>query len=595
MRASDSRFNPHTVFNTILILRKLAICSICCLVLLSCQTQTKSSGLEKNEAAEENFPERPNILWLVTEDMGAYISPFGDSTIATPNLSRLAREGVRYPNLFSTSGVCAPSRAAIITGMYPSSIGANHMRTTSYTEVTGLPSYGAVPPPEARMVSELLRMNGYYCSNNYKEDYQFKAPKTAWDESNQFAHWRNRSEGQPFFSVFNFTDTHESGLFEPYGQRKLETRYYHLGDSLYKPGSDRMTEQETPVHLPKDTKFDIPPYLQDTETVRRDMWKMYNNIAEMDKQIGAVLKQLEEDGLLENTVIFFYGDHGGPLPRQKRLIYDSGLNTPLIIRFPNKLHAGTIDDQLISFVDFAPTLLSLIGVTPPDYMQGQAFLGDFKAEKERKYIHAAADRFDAITDVIRAVRDKRFKYIRNYRPEQGYYLPVEYRERIPTMKELLQLQNEGKLNAIQSQWFRENKDTEELFDCLADPHELNNLAENPDYKEKLEELRTEMDRWLTAINDQPNLPERELITRLWNGEQTQPETSKPTVTASEGNITLSCDTKGASIGYKIVSKNGKVPKAWSIYQGPFMLPEGTKLVAQAYRIGFKPSEVVQKM
>ncbi|QCW99559.1 DUF229 domain-containing protein [Aggregatimonas sangjinii] len=583
------------MFNSILILRKLAIFSICCLVLLSCQTQTKSSGLEKNKAVEENLPQRPNILWFVTEDMGDYIPPFGDSIITTPNLSRLAREGVRYPNLFSTSGVCAPSRAAIITGMYPSSIGANHMRTTSYTEVTGLPSYGAVPPPETRMVSELLRRNGYYCSNNYKEDYQFKAPETAWDESNPFAHWRNRSEGQPFFSVFNFSETHESGLFEPYGHRKMETRYYHAGDSIYKPGSGRMTEQETTVHLPKDTEFDIPPYLQDTETVRRDMWKMYNNIAEMDKQIGAVLKQLEEDGLLENTVIFFYGDHGGPLPRQKRLIYDSGLNTPMIIRFPNKLHAETIDDELISFIDFAPTLLSLIGVTPPDYMQGKAFLGDFKAEKERKYIHAAADRFDAITDVIRAVRDKRFKYIRNYRPEQRYYLPVEYRERIPTMKELLQLQNEGKLNAIQSQWFRENKDSEELFDCLADPHELNNLVENTDYKGKLEELRTEMDRWLTAINDQPNLPERELITRLWNGEQTQPETSKPTVTASEGNITLSCDTKGASIGYKIVSKNGKVPKAWSIYQGPFMLPEGTKLVAQAYRIGFKPSEVVQKM
>ena len=152
------------------------------------------------------------------------------------------------------------------------------------------------------------------------------------------------------------------------------------------------------------------------------MWKLYNNIAEMDQQVGAVLKQLEDDGLLENTIIFFYGDHGGPLPREKRLIYDSGLNTPMIIRFPDKKRAGTRDDQLTSFVDLAPTLLSLAGIQLPDYMPGLAFLGEHRAAEKRTYIHAAADRFDGFTDAIRAVRDKRFKYIRNYRPEQGYYL-----------------------------------------------------------------------------------------------------------------------------------------------------------------------------
>jgi len=208
-----------------------------------------------------------------------------------------------------------------------------------------------------------------------------------------------------------------------------------------------MTEDETPVHLPKDTKFTVPPYLPLTDTVRRDMWKEYNNIAEMDKQVGFVLKQLEEDGLLENTIIFFYGDHGGPYPRQKRLIYDSGLNTPMIIRFPEKQQAGTKDEQLISFVDFAPTLLSLSGVQPPEYLQGQAFMGKYPAVGKRKYIHAAADRFDGFTDAIRAVRDERFKYIRNYRPEQGYYLPVEFRERIPTMQELLRRHDEGKLDS----------------------------------------------------------------------------------------------------------------------------------------------------
>jgi arylsulfatase A-like enzyme len=562
-------------------------------LIVGCQTGPKNKEKEIATASPMQLGERPNILWLVTEDMGPYIPSFGDSTIVTPNLSRLAAEGVVYPNLYSTSGVCAPSRAAIIMGMYPSSIGANHMRTTSYTEVTGLPSYGAVPPTQARMVSELLRINGYYCSNNYKEDYQFEAPKTAWDESSPYAHWRNRDESQPFFSVFNFTETHESGLFEPYGFRNIETRHYHEGDRSYKWDGNRMAEEETPIHLPKDTNFEIPPYLPDTPKVRRDMWKLYNNIAEMDKQVGAVLKQLEEDGLLENTIIFFYGDHGGPLPREKRLIYDSGLNTPMIIRFPKKQLAGTKDTQLLSFVDFAPTLLSLIGKEPHSYMQGQAFLGPYKAKKERKYIHAAADRFDGFTDAIRAVRDDQFKYIRNYRPEQGYYLPVEYRERIPTMQELLRLRDEGNLDSIQALWFREQKDPEELYDCITDPHELHNLAQNPDYSSKMEELRAEMDRWLKEIGDVPNLPEEELIANLWNGAKTQPITSAPNITSSNNKITLECATDGASIGYKIIDKDGTTPKVWSVYQKPFEVPAGSGLIAQAYRIGFVPSEIVE--
>jgi hypothetical protein len=320
---------------------------------------------------------------------------------------------------------------------------------------------------------------------------------------------------------------------------------------------------------------------------------MYNNIAEMDRQVGVVLKQLEEDGLLENTIIFFYGDHGGPLPRQKRLIYDSGLNTPMIVRFPNRLQAGTVDDQLVSFVDFAPALLSLTGIQPPEHIQGRAFIGPFKAQKERKYIHAAADRFDGFTDAIRAVRDNRFKYIRNYRPEQGYYLPVEYREQIPAMKELLRLRSVGKLDSIQAQWFRETKEPEELYDCKTDPHELNNLAKVPKYAKKIEELRTEMDRWLNEIGDIPNLPEKELIARLWKGQATQPVTSNPIITSSQGKIEIRCATKGASLGYKIIQKDGDAPPIWSIYQAPFEIPPGASVVAQAYRIGFIPSEVVE--
>lgn len=559
---------------------------------LSCQTKKDVKNNTSIDTEELKLQERPNILWLVTEDMGAYIPPFGDSTVATPNLSKLASEGVIYPNLYSTSGVCAPSRAAIATGMYPSSIGANHMRTDSYTEVTGLPKYEAVPPPDVKMISEWLRMQGYYCTNNYKTDYQFKEPVTAWDESSPYAHWRNRNENQPFFAVFNFTDTHESGLFEPYGNRHIETRHYYSGDRNYKWGKGNKTEEETTKHLSVDTKFNIPPYLPDTEATRRDMWKLYNNIAEMDMQVGAVLKQLEADGLLENTIIFFYGDHGGPLPREKRLIYDSGLNTPMIIRFPNKMMAGTKDEQLISFTDFAPTLLSLTGEEPKHYMQGQAFLGDYKAQKQ-KYIHAAADRFDGFTDAIRAVRDSQFKYIRNYRPEQGYYLPVEYRERIPSMQELLRLREQGKLNAIQMQWFRDHKPKEELFDCEKDPYELNNLASSPAYQEKLSELSDEMDKWLQNIGDHPNLKESELVSRLWSGKETQPVTSQPIITYQKGTAIISCETEGASIGYKIIDEDKKTPESWKVYQNPIGLPEGSRLLVKAHRIGYMPSKTVE--
>ena len=571
------------------LIKILVLLVLCC---ISCQTKKEDQSKTSKKTSELKLLERPNILWLVTEDMGAYIPPFGDFTVATPNLSRLAQEGVIYPNLYSTSGVCAPSRAAIATGMYPSSIGANHMRTNSYMDVTGLPAYEAVPPSNVKMISEWMRIEGYYCTNNFKTDYQFKAPVTAWDESSPYAHWRNREDNQPFFAVFNFTDTHESGLFEPYGHRYIETRHHHSGDRLYKWEKDRMTEQETPKYLSKDSEFNIPPYLPNTEVTRRDMWKLYNNIGEMDRQVGAVLKQLEDDGLLENTIIFFYGDHGGPLPREKRLIYDSGLNTPMIIRLPSKLKAGTRDNRLISFVDFAPTLLSLMGQEPKPYMQGQAFLGKYQAE-EREYIHAAADRFDGFTDAIRAVRDDQFKYIRNYRPEQGYYLPVAYREKIPTMQELLKLRDEGKLNDVQMQWFREQKPKDELFDCKTDPYELNNLADNDSYQEKLNELSAEMDRWLSDIGDNPNLKEDELISKLWSGKDSKPVTSKPIMTLENGKISISCETEGASIGYKIINTDGKASESWKLYQNPIVIPEGSKLKIQAHRIGFVPSKTVE--
>jgi arylsulfatase A-like enzyme len=314
----------------------------------------------------------------------------------------------------------------------------------------------------------------------------------------------------------------------------------------------------------------------------------------MDRQIGAILNQLVEDGLLEKTIIFFYGDHGGPLPRQKRLIYDSGLNAPMIIRFPQQKNAGTRDGQLISFIDLAPAVLSLAEIQLPGYLHGRAFLGPAKSPQRRQYIHAAADRFDGFTDVIRAVRDERYKYIRNYRPEQGYYLPVTYREQIPTMQELLKMHDKGELNEIQEQWFRNEKPREELFDCLNDPHELVNLAADPTYKDKLAELSNEIDRWLQEIGDHPNLPEKQLVKQLWNNSDEQPTTDLPRINFNQGQLSLACDTPGASIGLKVWKEGETEPQSWSVYTNSISQPPGFQIKAIAHRIGYKPSVIINE-
>lgn len=515
------------------------------------------------------IPNRPNILWIVAEDLSPIIPPFGDFTVETPNLTRLAAEGVRYSNVFSTSGVCAPSRATIALGNYQNRIGAQHMRTMQPSSVAPFPgqltAYEAVPPPLVKMHSQYFREAGYYASNNAKEDYQFRKPITAWDESSGTAHWRNRAPGQPFFSVFNLGITHESQVW---------------------------VQQENSLLVPEDLEVPVPPYLPDTEVALRDIRQVYSNIVVMDRQVGEILQQLEEDELLDNTVVFFYSDHGGPLPRQKRLLYDSGINLPMIIRFPDGWRAGEVDDQLISFVDFKSTALSLGGIKPPDYVDGRAFLGDFVNSPERSYIHAAADRLDAQYDTIRAVRDSRYKYLRNYNIDRSYYLELPYREQMAIMQELLRLRDAGQLNEAQAQWFRAQKPPEELFDTENDPHELNNLAMDPSFQGKLAELSAEMDVWLDDIDDKGLIPEMDLIEEFWPG-GIQPTTLAPLVSHLSGMVYVSSATPGANIGYQILTGEQELNDTWQLYLEPLRLSPDQRLFTMAHRIGYAPSEVVR--
>lgn len=517
--------------------------------------------------SEKKSP-KPNILWITCEDMSPHLSAYGDSTVPTPNIDRLAREGVRYTNMYSVAGVCAPSRSAIITGMYPTSIGSHNMRTLYNTLVPDLPPYSVVTPPEVKCFSEYLRKEGYYCTNNDKTDYQFEPPISAWDESSKPAHWRNRKVGQPFFAIFNFTTTHESQVWV----RKNEPL-------LFNP-----------------EKIKVPSFYPDNEIIRKDLTTFYNNIAFMDTQVGNIIKQLEEDGLLDNTIIFFYSDHGDGLPYMKREVYDRGLKVPFIIRYPDKKGAGRVENELHSFVDLAPTVLSLVGIKPPKHLQGHAFLGKYAAKTSRKYIYAARDRMDSEYDMVRVVRDKKFKYIKNYQPEKPFYQNIQYRLQQDMMKEILRLKDEGKLNEKQMMWFRPTKPIEELYDVENDPDEFNNLADNPLYKNKLEELRKAHLDWQAKYGDKGFISEKELVAQMLpNGKQ--PITQNPEMTIKNNKVEIKCATEGASIVYRIEPEQASVQKIdsryvsrWQVYTQPLKVNKGDKVFAIATRIGFKQSE-----
>ena len=526
-------------------------------------------GTKKEERAARPSEEKYNILWLVAEDMSPWIASFGDSTARTPNLDGLAAEGVRYTHVFSVSGVCAPSRSALITGMYPTSIGAQNMRTWKRSSALKpdnplydeIPIYETVTPTVVRCFPEYLRAAGYYCTNRSKTDYQFAPPITAWDESGNKAHWRNRPEDMPFFAVFNFGVTHES--------------------QIWKKSDDPL--RVDPAKVP------LPPYYPDNDIIRQDVARAYSNIEEMDAQVGEILDQLKADGLYDKTIIFFYTDHGTGLPRYKREVYDQGTRVPLIIRFPGGQYAGTTNDALVSFVDFAPTVLSLADVTIPDHMQGKAFLGNLKAREPRKYIYAARDRMGTSYELIRAVRDKRYLFIKNYYPEKPPYQQNLYRLQMPLMMELLRLEKADKLDGAQKTWFNESKPPVELYDTLEDPFHLNNLAEETGYRQIVSEMGRKLDEWQSQYGDLGLIPEKELAEKMWPGGK-QPETAKPVIKMEKNMIVIQSPTKGASIAYQVTGSGDKKPADhWSLYTKPLEILKGDTLRAVAIRIGYKQS------
>jgi len=430
---------------------------------------------------------RPNILWLSCEDISPHIGCFGDENAITPHIDRLTREGVRYTNTFTTAGVCAPCRSGIITGMYQTTIGTHHMRCS------------AKLPPMIKAFSTYLGRASYYCTNNSKTDYQTGDLRDAWDESSSKAHWRNRKKGQPFFAVFNFTGCHESGIAS-------ESKYMSV------------TKRLKPSQRQDPNKLKLPPYYPDTPIVREDWKRNYELITAMDAWAGDLIQQLKEDGLYEDTIIFFWSDHGVGLPRAKRWLYDSGTHIPLVVRIPERFRTGnqgkpgSLDDQLISSIDFGPTVMNLAGLSVPEYMQGQPFLGP-NLPKPRKYVFGARDRMDERYDIIRSVRDKRYRYIRNYEPLKPYYQYMNTPEKGATMKEIRRVHSEGKLPAAAKLFMADRKPVEELYDLQKDSHEINNLVDDPEYLSVLKRMRKAHQQWVQDTKDLGLIPEPELMER----------------------------------------------------------------------------------
>ncbi len=431
----------------------------------------------------------PNILWISVEDISPDLGCYGDKNAHTPVLDKLADTGVRYTNAIANAPVCAPARSVIITGMYQTSIGSHHMRCKGKM------------PEGFKYYPQILKEKGYYCTNNEKEDYNLVYDsQTIWDASGTKAHWRNRPDkSKPFFAIFNLKMTHESCINS-------------------KEKHDRVTS-ELPDHLRANSEeLKLPPYYPDTEIVRELWARHYDNISMMDITVGNILKQLEDDGLTENTIVIFFSDHGTGSPRHKRWLYDSGIKVPFIVKAPAKYQhllkgkPGSVNDEIVCFIDLAPTVLNLAETIIPSNMQGRAFLGN-NLKPERAYAYSARDRMDERYDMQRSVRSKEFKYIRYYESYKPYTQFMNTPEKGEIMMAIREAAKNGTLPKAGFHIAKDIKPDEELFDLETDPWELNNLANNPAYRDKLEEMRNAHARWSDNTKDAGLIPET--ILRAW--------------------------------------------------------------------------------
>ena len=427
---------------------------------------------------------RPNILWLISEDTSPDLGCYGNKLVKTPNLDKLASEGVRFTNAFVTGPVCSAARSAFMTGMYQTTIDAHHHRSHRTDDYT-------LPEP-VRVFTEYFRDAGYFACNcaglNYKKwgkaDWNFKPLRWPFEGAN----WGERQPEQPFYAQVNFALTHRNF------QR----------------------DSENPINP---EKVRIPPYYPDYPVIRRDWADYLESIQVLDRQAGLVLKRLEDEGLSDSTIVVYFADHGRPHLRDKQWLYEGGIRIPLIIRWPGHIEAGTVIDDLVSAIDFGPTCLHLAGIKPPDHMQGRIFLGN---KEKRRYIFAARDRCDETVDRIRCVRTKRYKYIRNFFPERPYTQFNAYKKNsYPALTLMEVLHKRGELTPKQARFMALSRPKEELYDLENDPYELNDLAGDPEFEQIHRELSTELDKWIKRTGDKGQISESKEVVAYWENEMSE--------------------------------------------------------------------------
>jgi arylsulfatase A-like enzyme len=406
--------------------------------------------------------DRPNVLWITAEDLSPALGAYGDPDASTPNLDAFANESVRYTRAFAAAPVCSPSRSTLITGMWAPSLGTSQMRSTFPL------------PPSVNAFPAYLREAGYFTTNQIKTDYntsdETRLIQESWDEISPTASWSSssRKEGQPFFTVINHMVSHQSAtMVWPYEVFREKVQAKLPAEQIHDPA-----------------KITVPPYYPDTEVVRRELARFHDCVSVLDQEVGAILEQLEKDGLADDTIVFFYSDHGSGMPRHKRLLHDSGMHVPLMVRFPEKYQhlapakAGGTVDRLVTFVDFAPTVLSLAGIEAPKAMQGQIFLGP-QAAPEAEYVYGFRDRVDEVFDLSRSIRSKDYLYIRNYQPHLSWAQPSVYSDQGAIQQEIFRhaAANADSLTKPQKAYVAPTRPIEEFYDVNADPQNLVNLLE----------------------------------------------------------------------------------------------------------------------
>ena len=427
-----------------------------------------------------------NIVWIVADDLSADLSCYGRSDVSTPNIDRLAAEGARFTNAYVTCPVCSPSRSALITGMYQTSIGAHAHRSHR--------GDGYTLPEPVRLITDYFREAGYYTVNDHesglggrnKTDFNFKHGR-AFDGSD----WRDRAPGQPFYAQVNIFEPHRGRPPDPWG---------------FTDGIENPTDPGT---------VSVPRYYPSDEISRRDWAGYLDAVRLLDEKVGRVLDRIDEDGLASRTIVAFFGDHGRPMPRDKQFLYDGGIRVPLIIRWPGQLQPGSVRDELVSLIDLSATSLSWAGIEVPEYIEGRVFLGDGKAP-DREYVFAARDRCDETVDRIRAVRDKRYKYIRNYYPDRPYMQLNRYKEvSYPIWRQMKRLEMNGEITAEDYPFLSATRPEEELYDTIEDPDELTNLAGSEEHQQVLTRMAATLDAWIRDTGDQGENSEDPAIAAVW--------------------------------------------------------------------------------